>query len=330
MIANKDLVLKPDNMLLENSMGIFHLIMPLIGADKGASTSQDLRAKLAQAFSDFERRCYEAQLDSGTISDVKYAIAAFVDEKVMSSAWPHKLTWMGKPLQLEYFGDNLAGEGLFQKLGKLRQSGDRHIDALEVYYLCLQLGFEGMYRMRGLEQLQALQVDLRTQIADSRNRVPRTLSPHGLSAGSFMDKVQREIPYWVIAVVTLAVIFLAYLLFVLLLNNKADAARTVLQDDGQKIAANLARDANQKNQVKFVPPVLEAPAKPAPPPPPPKPKVEAPKPKKVKPVEAPVPHKVVTPPPKVEVAPAPPAPPPPKPEPKPEPKQKVITPIMGV
>ena len=318
MIANKDLVLKPDNMLLENSMGIFHLIMPLIGADKGASTSQDLRAKLAQAFSDFERRCYEAQLDSGTISDVKYAIAAFVDEKVMSSAWPHKLTWMGKPLQLEYFGDNLAGEGLFQKLGKLRQSGDRHIDALEVYYLCLQLGFEGMYRMRGLEQLQALQVDLRTQIADSRNRVPRTLSPHGVSS-SFMDKVQRVVPYWVIAVVTLSVISLFYLLFVLLLSNKADAAKIVLQDDGQRIKINLERDANQRGQIKFVPPV-EAP-------PPPQPKVEAPKPKKVKPVEAPVAPKVVAPP-KVAPAPSPPPPPPPPP-PKPEPKPKVITPIMG-
>ena len=311
MIANKNRVIKPDNLLLENSMGIFHLIMPLIGADRGASAALDLRAKFAQAFSEFERRCYEAQLDSATISDVKYAIAAFVDEKVMSSVWPNKLTWMGKPLQLEYFGDNLAGEGVYQKLSKLRQAGDRNIDALEVYYLCLQLGFEGMYRMRGLEQLLALQVDLRTQIADARNRVPRTLSPHGVAAGSFMDKVQRKLPYWVIAVVTLAVIFVVYLVFVLMLDNKADAARVVLQEDGQKITANLERDASQKNQMKFVPPVIETPPNIAPPPR--MPIVETPKPEKVKPVEAPVVPKVATPP-QVEVISVP---PPPKPKPKP-------------
>ena len=319
MIANKINISKPDNLLLENSMNIFHLVMPMISSDRGAGAIQDLRARLAKAFSDFEKRSFELQLDTSTISDVKYAMAAFVDEKVLSSAWPHKLTWMGKPLQLEYFGDNQAGEGFYQRLNKLRQAGDRYIDALEIFYLCLQLGFEGMYRMRGLEQLQALQVDLRTQIADARNKVPRTLSPHGVATGSFMDKVQREVPYWVIGAAIVLIIFLTYLLFVVLLSNKADAARVALHEDRQRITANLDRDAGQKNQFKYIPPVVEAP--------PSKPVVVAPKPKKVQPV---APKVVAVPPP-----PPPPPPPVPKPEPKVEPipkvesKPKVVTPIMG-
>lgn len=312
MTANKERVIKPDNLLLENSMNIFHLIMPMISEERGATTGLDLRSKLEQAFADFERRCYETQIDTGTVSEVKYALAAFVDEKVMSSAWPHRLTWMGKPLQIEYFGDNLAGEGFFQKLTKLRQSGDRNIDALEVYYLCMQLGFEGMYRMRGLEQLQALQVDLRTQIADSRNRVPRTLSPHGVATGSFIDKVQREVPYWAIGVATLSVIFISYLLFAILLGYKADTVSEILQNDGQRILANLDRDASQKVQSKIVPIVEE------PPPAPPKHKEEKPKVKKPKPdMQVKVAAAPVAP--KVEA----------KPEPKPESKPKVITPIMG-
>jgi|GEM_PF-372419 type VI secretion system protein ImpK len=259
---------KPDNLLLENSMNIFHLIIPLISGDRGAGTELDLREKLSQGFDVFEKLSFESQLDTGSVSDVKYALAAFVDEKVMSSAWPHRLSWMGKPLQLEYFGDNLAGEGFFQKLTKLRQSGNRNIDALEVYYLCMQLGFEGMYRMRGLEQLQALQVDLRTQIADSRNRVPRTLSPHGVAAGSFMDKVQREVPYWVIAVVSVALIFFTYLLYVFLLSNKADTVREILQSDGQRIELSLDRE---KSPTKTQPPIVEEPPKATQPP---KPKEE--------------------------------------------------------
>jgi len=316
MTAKKERVIKPDNVLLENCMGIFHLVMPLISGDKGASEGQDLRAKFTRGFDDFERRCYEMQLDTGIVSDAKYAIAAFVDEKVMGSAWSQKLNWMGKPLQLEYFGDNLAGEGFFQKLTKLRQSGDRNVDVLEIYYFCLQLGFEGMYRMRGLEQLQALQVDLRTQIADSRNRVPRTLSPHGIS-GTFMEKVQREIPYWAIALVTLGIIFLFYLLFVILLGSKANGVRGDLRDDGQRIQANLDRDASRVSYKST--PVIEEP-KVIPPP-----KVE--KPKKVFKPAAPAAPKVVHP--KVVTPPPPPPPPPPvKVVPKPEPK-KVITPIMG-
>lgn len=264
MAASKEQVVKPDNLLLENSMSILHLILPLLGEDRGAGTAQDLREKLIQGFDVFEKRSFESQLDTGSVSDVKYALAAFVDEKVMSSAWPHKLSWMGKPLQLEYFGDNLGGEGFFQKLAKLRQSGNRNIDALEVYYLCLQLGFEGMYRLRGLEQLQALQVDLRTQIADCRNRVPRTLSPHGVAGGTFLDKVQREVPYWVIAVTSLSLIFLSYLVFIFLLSNRADTIHEILQDDSQRIQANLDRDMSQAQLAK-VPtaplPVVETPAK---------------------------------------------------------------------
>ena len=320
MTAKKERIIKPDNLVLENSTSIFHLVMPLISGDKGASVSQDLRAKFTRGFDDFERRCYEMKLDAGRVSDAKYAIAAFVDEKVMGSAWQHKLTWMGKPLQLEYFGDNLAGEGFFQKLAKLRQSGDRNVDVLEIYYLCLQLGFEGMYRMRGLEQLQALQVDLRTQIADSRNRVPRTLSPHGISV-TFMEKVQREVPYWAIAAVTIFLIFLAYISYVILLGNKAEGLRAGLRDDGQRIQANLEREATQKAPSKLMKPIEEPKVVP-----PPKPKVEKPR-KKHKPVVVPVTPKAPVPP-KIEVAPPPP-PPPVKPAPKPEPKPKVITPIMG-
>ena len=90
MIANKINISKPDNLLLENSMNIFHLVMPMISSNRGAGAIQDLRARLAKAFSDFEKRSFELQLDTSTISDVKYAMAAFVDEKVLSSAWPHK------------------------------------------------------------------------------------------------------------------------------------------------------------------------------------------------------------------------------------------------
>jgi len=311
MSVIKEHVIKPDNLLLENSMNILHLIMPLISGDMGATTDQELRARLLQGFDTFEKRSFESQLDTGSVSDVKYALAALVDEKVMSSAWPHKLSWMGKPLQLEYFGDNLAGEGFFQKLTKLRQSGNRNIDALEVYYLCLQLGFEGMYRMRGLEQLQALQVDLRTQIADCRNRVPRALSPHGVAAGSFMDKVQREVPYWVIAVVSISIIFFTYLVFVFMLSNKADTVREVLQDDGQRIQANLDREAPSRTPT----PAIEIPPKAVPQP---KPKEEMHKNTETK---------LVTPP-KGEASPAQPKPkqkrkPKPKPKPVPEPKSRI-------
>jgi outer membrane biosynthesis protein TonB len=154
-------------------------------------------------------------------------------------------------------------------------------------------------------------VDLRTQIADCRNRVPRTLSPHGVAGGSFIDKVQREIPYWVIGVVTLSLIFITYLLLIFLLSNKADSVREILQDDGQRIQSNLERETNQMLQSRTPAPLIEVAAK-------------------VEPLPKPKEDKLATPatPTKGEVASPQPKPkqkrkpkPKPKPEVKPEPKR---------
>jgi type VI secretion system protein ImpK len=169
MSANLKRTNTPDNTLLENSMDIFHLLTPIISGDRGATADRELRARLLQSFDAFEKRCHASQLDNSAVGDVKYALSAVVDEMVMNSAWPHKLSWAEKPLQLEFFSENLADEGFYQKLDKLRQSGERNIDALEIYYLCLQLGFMGMYRMRGeMEQLHDLQENIRMQIAGCR------------------------------------------------------------------------------------------------------------------------------------------------------------------
>lgn len=272
MSESKMQVNNPDNMLLENCMDIFHLVQPLVSQDRGASLPSEFRDQLVRTFHEFEKSCLALQLEPSLISDVKYALAAFVDERVMASAWPNKLSWMGKPLQLEFFGDNLAGEMFFQKLNKLRQGGERYVDALEVYFLCLQLGFEGVYRLRGLEQLQALQVDLRTQIADARNKISRALSPHGTAADGILEKVQRSLPYWAIFAITVLIIFLGYLLFVILLSSKADEARKALVDDGQRITTNLERDATKRDTVAPPPVIREKPV--APPNPAPAPKAQ--------------------------------------------------------
>lgn len=76
-----------------------------------------------------------------------------------------------------------------------------------------------------------------------------------------MEKVQRNLPYWVIAVVMLVVVFFAYVLFAVLLGYKPDTVREVLQSDGRRIQASLDRDGSHKVAVKFVPLLEEVPVK---------------------------------------------------------------------
>jgi type VI secretion system protein ImpK len=235
--APSDATGRPPNPLLEACMNVLSLTAPLLGGTRGASLGEDFRQRIAAALAELERSGFELQLDPNAVSDAKYMLVAFVDEKVLSSAWPHKATWMGRPLQLEYFGEHLAGENVFQRLTKLRQGGDRNVDVLEVYYLCLQLGFEGMYRLRGLEQLMALQVDLRAQINDHRARVPRAVSPHGTPNLGLLEKVRRDVPYWVLGVITVAGVVFGYLAFAVALERQSDHARLALKSDHQQIVS---------------------------------------------------------------------------------------------
>ncbi len=198
------------NPLLTCSQSIISLAAPFRCGERGASLDADYREKILAGFDELERMAFERQIGMVILKDAKYALAAFVDEAVLTSAWPGRTAWMSRPLQLEMFGDHVAGEGFFERLSVLRQGGEANADLLELYYVCLQLGFEGVYKIRGLEQLMALQVDLRSQVDGYRGVLDPRISPSGIPRVGLMGRVRREVPYWVIGVATLAAVFFAY------------------------------------------------------------------------------------------------------------------------
>jgi type VI secretion system protein ImpK len=82
--------------------------------------------------------------------DVKhatFAVVAFLDESVLNSRNPIFGDWARQPLQEELFGTHIAGEVYFQNLQQLlgRPDSSDLADLLEIYYLCLLLGFGGRY-----------------------------------------------------------------------------------------------------------------------------------------------------------------------------------------
>ena len=42
-----------------------------------------------------------------------------------------------------------AGERFFERLDKVRRAGEGKAELLEIYYLCMALGFEGKYKIAG-------------------------------------------------------------------------------------------------------------------------------------------------------------------------------------
>lgn len=113
--------------------------------------------------------------------DVKYAIfavVAFLDESILNSRNPVFADWPRKPLQEEMFGHHIAGEIFFQNLDQLlgRDDSSALADVLEVYYLCLLLGFKGRYVAGNQGELKVMMDRTGEKIRRIRGAVPE-LSP---------------------------------------------------------------------------------------------------------------------------------------------------------
>ncbi len=104
----------------------------------------------------------EARNRAGYTSDdirmATLAVVGFLDESVLNTRNPIFADWPRKPLQEELFGIHMAGEVFFQNLQQLLERNDSSdlADLLEVYYLCLLLGYTGRYSGSRSGELQAI------------------------------------------------------------------------------------------------------------------------------------------------------------------------------
>ncbi|PRQ03605.1 hypothetical protein ENSA5_14080 [Enhygromyxa salina] len=84
------------------------------------------------------------------VTDMAYAVVALADELALHKGGAIRDFWMQRPLQLHYFNENLAGEGFFHRLNAVMSDPGR-VEILRIYYVCLLLGFQGQYAIRGGE-----------------------------------------------------------------------------------------------------------------------------------------------------------------------------------
>ena len=127
----------------------------------------------------FQKNCCAVKITQTSIEETKYALIALMDETVLSVPGASRDYWISRPLQLDYFGDNLAGQEFFNKLQNLLLQPESKKDVLEVYYLCLSLGFEGKYKISNSDERLAIMDDLGRKLRRTRIRASSELSPHG-------------------------------------------------------------------------------------------------------------------------------------------------------
>lgn len=104
-----------------------------------------IRAALKTAMEEAKAYGYSSEINQLAF----FAAVSLLDESVLKLQSPAFSDWAQRPLQEEMFGHNRAGEVFFDNLRTLLARQDSHetADCLEVYCLCMLLGFKGKYAL---------------------------------------------------------------------------------------------------------------------------------------------------------------------------------------
>ncbi len=184
---------------------------------QAVSDAESFRANMREAIrtadADSRKRGYAPE----DFKVALFAVVAFLDESILNSRNPLFSDWPRKPLQEEIFGGHVAGETFFRNIDRMLSAPETEVlaDVLEVYQLCLLLGYVGRYSVSGRGELRAV----RDSIADKIRRIrpySSALSPSwapvaGETRGSQRDVWLRRWIYVAAACfVLLVVLFISF------------------------------------------------------------------------------------------------------------------------
>jgi type VI secretion system protein ImpK len=198
--------------------GIFTGVVRIQSGKQSLSDLETFRRRMKAALQEVERDAITAGYSTEDIRDAQFAVVALLDEAILSSREPSREQWRTKPLNTELFGEAIAGEVFFDRLQILsrRQDSTGLADVLEVYLLCILLGFEGRLSgpMRGEAMVMADRLRRRIETirgADYKLSPPMEFSPANAPPASVPKTKKSNWPKIVLGVAAgLVALFLIY------------------------------------------------------------------------------------------------------------------------
>ena len=184
-----------------------------------------LRESMLRQMATFDEAARRAGVANDAITVGRYALCTLVDESVLQTPWGGTANWAQGSLLVSLFRENWGGEKFFQLLNKMAEDPGKNIDLLELFYVCIALGFEGRFRVvdNGKAQLEQVREKLYEIIRRTRGEVERELAPRWRGEVTAIKPINSWLSLWVTAAVVSAVLIGAYLWFSFNLNSGSDA-----------------------------------------------------------------------------------------------------------
>ncbi len=207
--------------------GFYALFMLKNGS--GPRDNTDFIGKMTEFLDEFGRGAKKQGASTDDIDAAKYAFCAAVDEIVLRSSFAIRDAWERRPLQLVLFGDQLAGENFFIRLESLRAKGSAHLQALEVFHMCLLLGFQGRYIIEGSEKLNYLTARLGDEIAQMKGK-SAGFAPHAERPDQIINRLRNDVPLWVLCSVFALIGALGYMGLRTMLGKSTETSMNAYND----------------------------------------------------------------------------------------------------
>jgi type VI secretion system protein ImpK len=216
------------NVLLNLAAPVLELVLKL--RTSAIPPSNDVRPVAEDLLRQLEQGANSMGVPNRQVQAVKFALVAFVDETILNPAhdFPLRDMWEREPLQLIHFSEHLAGEKFFLRLDEAIKNIETDVDVVEVYYLCLLLGYKGKYNIYLLEeQLKQVIRNVAHQLRQVGRLKPNALSAHWLANDQPPPPRTPGIPMWLkIAVPALVgFVLVVYAVLYFLLRNEIQVAR---------------------------------------------------------------------------------------------------------
>lgn len=217
--------------------GLLTSIVRLRAGRQHITDGDSFRKRTKSAIAQVERAAVAAGYEPSDVKDTHFAVVAFLDEVILNSADPVHADWERRLLQEELFGQTDAGVVFFDKLTRLQARRDSPYlaDILEVFLLCLLLGFQGRYSGAQKGGLDAVTAGLVKRIEDIRGR-SLELSPHGIPdnqpAAVRRTEPRKSIYFFEIVFGAMAITLILFLVFYWNLSLLSDRVLNTLASGG--------------------------------------------------------------------------------------------------
>ncbi len=104
---------------------------------------ETVRAEFLNLLAEAEQRAAPTRDLATDLATAKPALVYWIDEMLINGPWAHAGAWRERILEWEFYRERLGGEAFFEK-ARAAETLNR-TDPLEVFFLCVTLGFQGKY-----------------------------------------------------------------------------------------------------------------------------------------------------------------------------------------